>query len=308
MNILITGGAGYIGTALVQNLINRQEVDSITIYDNLDRVNYNLFLGNDLSKTSKLRFVQGDILDSRGLKKALLGVDVVYHLAAKVTTPFANADPHFYEQVNHWGTAELAYSIEDSEVKKVIYTSSIGIYGGSRGDQLLDEKVVPNPRTFYGISKYKGEDHINRLSDKMETYVLRCGNVYGYNPSMRFDAVINRFAFESNYYKRISINGNGKQKRPFIHIDLLSRTLADIITNEVPSGTYNLVGQNLEVLDVVDAFKELIPELEFIFINQDLNMRGIQVDTNLKLSEFIDIKTDTTFKEDIEEFLARFSF
>jgi len=60
----------------------------------------------------KVRFIKGDILDSRQLRKALAGIDVVYHLAAKVTTPYANADSHFFEQVNHWGTAELVQAVK----------------------------------------------------------------------------------------------------------------------------------------------------------------------------------------------------
>ena len=113
MNILITGGAGYLGTELVHVLAANEDVEQILIYDNLSRGNYNLFL-QDRFKHNKVTFVQADILDSRQLRNSLKDVDVVYHLAAKVTTPFANIDAHFYEQVNHWGTAELIYALEDS--------------------------------------------------------------------------------------------------------------------------------------------------------------------------------------------------
>ena len=131
MQVLVTGGAGYIGTELVSQLIANPSVDQVVVYDNLSRPNYNLFLGLRLQRHHKLRFVKGELLDSRALKKALKGIDVVYHLAAKVTTPFANADSHGYEQVNHWGTAEMVYAVEESQVKRFIYTSSTGVYGSS---------------------------------------------------------------------------------------------------------------------------------------------------------------------------------
>ena len=96
MNILITGGAGYIGTELAYELEKNPEVKQIIIYDNLSRGNINLFIGSrKLSR--KIKFVQGDILDTRLLKQTLKGVDVVYHLAAKVTTPFADQNPHIFE-------------------------------------------------------------------------------------------------------------------------------------------------------------------------------------------------------------------
>ena len=107
MNILITGGAGYLGTELVKLLAKAEQVASIVIYDNLDKSSNNLFLGHTLPGKERIKFVHGDLLDSRKLRKTLDGVDVVFHLAAKVTTPFANNDPHFFEQVNNWGTAEL---------------------------------------------------------------------------------------------------------------------------------------------------------------------------------------------------------
>jgi UDP-glucose 4-epimerase len=95
MNVLITGGAGYIGTELIFELsANLISVKSL-VYDNLSRGNYNLFLGKG-PKQQNVKFIQGDILDSRSIRKVLKGIDVVYHLAAKVTTPFANIRFSFF--------------------------------------------------------------------------------------------------------------------------------------------------------------------------------------------------------------------
>jgi len=217
MNILITGGAGYIGTELVSKLAADEKVKRIVIYDNLSRPIYSVFLGGHKMGHEKVQFYKGELLDSRHMRNALKGIDVVYHLAARVTTPFANDDAHQYEQVNHWGTAELVYAVEESKVKKFIYTSSSGIYGDS--DEAVDETFKPNPKTFYAISKLRGEEHVRRLIDKIDTYIFRCGNVYGYNRGMRFDAVINKFVFDANFSKRLTVHGDGNQARTFIHID-----------------------------------------------------------------------------------------
>lgn len=306
MKVLITGGAGYLGTELVKLLTKNEAVSEIVVYDNLSRHNFNLFLGHKMENHPKVQLVVGDILDSRLLKKQLQGVSVVYHLAAKVTTPFSNIDPHFFEQVNHWGTAELVYAIEESEVRKVIYTSSTSVYGASK--QFVNEDSIPNPRTFYGISKMRGEEHIMRLNDRMDTYILRCGNVYGYSRSMRFDAVINKFVFEANFKRRISINGKGNQSRSFIHIDKITRVLEDVIFSEAPSGIYNVVGKNLTVLDIVDVLKEIYPDLEFNFVNQHLKLREINVDPQSKLEAYLSIPHDGDLKQDLINFSNRFSF
>ncbi len=306
MNVLIVGGAGYIGTALVDSLVQRGDIDSLVIYDNLSRSNYNLFLDSRYKNHSKIKFVKGELLDSRQLRKVLDGIDVVYHLAAKVTTPFANTDPHFYEQVNHWGTAELVYAIEESDASKIIYLSSTSVYGSALSE--VDENTLPNPRTFYGISKLRGEEHVNRLAGDRETYVLRCGNVYGYNRSMRFDAVINKFVFEANFSRQIQIHGDGKQHRAFVHIRNVAAALSRIIDGRLASGTYNLVDRNLGVLDIVDELKVQIPDLEFIFINQHLQLRQLLVKPNPVLVEKLDLRTEMTFPEEIREFLEQFSF
>jgi UDP-glucose 4-epimerase len=306
MKIIVLGGAGYIGTQLVGELEKRDDVSEVVVYDNLSRSNYNLFLGDAFSNTSKVKFHKGELLDSRNLRKVLSGADVVYHLAAKVTTPFANTDPHFYEQVNHWGTAELVYALEESQVKKFIYTSSTGIYGSSKNE--IDVKTIPNPRTFYGTSKLRGEDHVRRLNDRMETFILRCGNVYGFNRSMRFDAVINKFVFEANFNKQVQIHGDGRQHRAFVHIRNVAAALSRVLNGTIEGGTYNLVDRNVTVLDIVDELKTLIPELEFMFINQHLKLRELKVSQDKALAEALGLKTDMTFSDELKEFLGRFTF
>ena len=259
MKVLVTGGAGYIGAELVHKLAHSEEVNEVIVYDNLCRGNYNLFISSSNTMASnKVRFVMGDLLDSRKLRKAMKGVDVVYHLAARVSQPDETLDSHAFEQTNNWGTAEVVYAIEEEEsVKKVIHLSSVGVYGFSKkGDAILSEDERLNPRTFYSVSKMRSEDHMKRLMDKKEVVILRCANVYGYSPTIRFDSVINRFLFDANFNNRISIHGSGKQKRSFICMDSVIKVLDHMKDNKIENGIYNLVGRSISVLDLVDIFKE----------------------------------------------------
>lgn len=306
MNVLITGGAGYVGTKLVKRLLSEPSISQITVYDNLSKGHHNFFLGETFENKSKLQAVRGDILDTRLLKKQMKEADVVIHLAAIVTTPFANTDPHFYEQVNHWGTAEVVYCAEECDVSKFIYLSSTSVYGAS--DETADETTVPSPSTFYGISKLRGEEHVNRLSEKLNTINLRGGNVYGYSKSMRFDAVINRFMFDANFTGRIQIFGNGKQSRAFIHVDHLVDSLTKTVVGNVTSGTYNLVDKNLQILDLVDVIKEIYPNLEFLFSNQHMNLRELKISSKSTLFNQIEKFVETQLKGELLTFKEKFAF
>ncbi|HYF67704.1 MAG TPA: NAD-dependent epimerase/dehydratase [Ohtaekwangia sp.] len=306
MKVLVTGGAGYIGTELITQLVSNPKVEKVIIFDNLSRLNYNIFLGLRLQKHLKISFIKGELLDSRALRKALKDIDVVYHLAAKVTTPFSNIDAHVYEQINHWGTAELVYAVEESNVKRFIYSSSTSIYGQSA--ETVDETALPEPQSLYAISKVRGEEHVKRLSEKMDTYIMRLGNVYGYSKSMRFDAIINRFVFGANFNKMVTIQGDGKQSRAFIHVEMVSRAFANLLSSDLPSGTYNLVEKNIKVVDILDALKELVPDLEFLFINQHLRLNALHVKPNPMVNQTLGITNNRSLKEELQEFMAKFSF
>jgi UDP-glucose 4-epimerase len=306
MKILVTGGAGYIGTPLVDLLCANPLVEQVIVYDNLSRPNYNLFIGAKREGHGKMQFIKGELLDSRRLRKALKDVDVVYHLAARVTTPFANTDAHLFDQINNWGTAELAYAIEENPVKKLIYASSAGVYGSS--SEPVDESMEPNPKSFYGISKLRGEEHVRRVNGKTTSYIFRCGNAYGYNRSMRFDAVINKFVFEANFEKRITIHGDGDQARSFIHVDVVAKALANALTSDLPAGTYNLVDKTYKVMDIVDELKQLLPDLEFILINQYMKLSELNIKSNERLNQALGITEGSALRSDIEEFLKKFRF
>jgi len=294
MKVLITGGAGYIGTQLAIELNKNPKISEIIIYDNLWKNNYNLFLHSQI-KHGKIRFIEGELLDSRKLQEIVKNVDIVYHLAARVAARLVNASHHLYEQINNWGTAELIYAVEKSNVQKFVYLSSIAVYGDS--DQIIDDQTIPMPRTYYGASKLRGEEHVKRLLNKIDAYILRAGNVYGYGVSMRMDTVINKFMFDATFSGKIKILGDGKQKRGFIHIDKIAKILENIISSEIPSGIYNAVEKNLDIIDLSTYLKEIFPDLEMLFVNQHLKLRNIEIKPNKQilktsgLSE-IDIKKE----------------
>jgi len=302
MKVLITGGAGYVGTELTRQLEKDPSIDQIIIYDNLSRNNYNVFLHSRIPR-GKVKFVKGELLDSRMLKEVIKDIDVVYHLAARVTTPFASEASHIFEQVNNWGTAELVYAVEESNVSKFIYLSSTSIYGAT--SEIIDLNTVPNPKTFYGTSKLRGENHVERLFKKMSTQILRCGNIYGYGISMRFDAVINRFMFDASFTGRISIHGNGLQTRSFIHVDKAVNILANLIKTDFETGFYNMVDKNLSIVDLSNNILNIYPDTEMIFINQHLQMRELMVEPDERLLKLLTLP-EISLEEEFQVFKTKF--
>lgn len=305
MNVLITGGAGYIGTELTHKLLANPEVEELIIYDNFERKNYNLFIGLQDRKVKNVRFIEGDILDSRKISNLLRNIDVVYHLAAKVTTPFADQSPHFFEQTNNWGTAELVYAVEKCNVSRFIFLSSVSVYGDS--EEYVDINSPLNPKTFYGISKMRAEEHVFRLFRKLPSFIIRCGNIYGYSRSMRFDAVINRFMFDSNFKGRITINGDGQQMRSFIHIDRVSDILSRLIAYPNHSNIINLVDKVISINEIKSTLQEIYPNLETLYTNQHLKLREVKIKSDLETNKLYELP-QKTLKEELINIKKYFVF
>lgn len=305
MKILITGGAGYIGYSIVKQLLEDVEgLHSITIYDNLSRRNYSFFTEAKFNH-KPVKFILGDILDGRMLQKALEGIDCVVHLAAKVTTPFADSDAHTFDQVNHWGSAQLAFAIGQSDVSKVIYLSSISIYGDH--PMAVDETTTPNPHSFYGRSKLDGERQLGILERDRKLYILRSGNVYGYNPSYRIDAVVNRFLFQANFLGKLTINGSGEQHRSFIHVEKVAHTVARIIDGNIDTGVYNVVEHNQTINEIAGAIKSLYPGLDVIHANHNIKMKDVLTATPCKIWSNTQLP-EKSFREELVDFKNHFSF
>lgn len=321
MNILITGGAGYVGYSLVRQLELLPAVKNITVYDNLYRDNLNFFTGggtqNNTQDTSsetlsKTSFVKGDILDDYMLEKSLEGVDIVIHMAAHVDFPYSYKDNYLYEQINQFGTANLINSMRKFDIKKLIYLSSGSVYGFQEESS---EETTPLPENGYGKSKLEGEKYCRLLENQLSLSIVRIGNIFGFNPMLRYDSVINRFMMDALIYKKIYIYGNGEQSRPFIYINNVTKELINMVKEEssklhlpinpgVPQNTItNLVDKNLSMNQLRDMMIELIPELEFTYVNANLNMKGFEMLSNKYKP---DESFETTFKQAFQEFKNNF--
>lgn len=306
MKLLLTGGAGYIGHSLVTALqqLQKEQLEEIVVYDNLSRKSYGFFHHNAF-RNIPVRFVEGELLDERGLEAALKGIDVVVHLAAKVTTPFSDQEAHLFDQINHWGTALLVNAVQKSKVRHFIQLSSASIYG--RTEKAVDETYDPQPFSFYGISKWNAEKQVALLEDHCPVHVIRSGNVYGFNPSLRIDAVINKYMFNAHFNGRIKVFGDGSQMRPFIHVDKLATALVGCILEQVAPGTYNVVEHNYSVNQVMAYIKHIFPDLEVLSVNPNVPMPKVSVQTPAKIWEQVALP-DVGFLDELKSFQEAFSF
>jgi len=298
MRVLVTGGAGYVGCSLVEKLSHDPQITEIVVYDDFLRENYNLFTNTNING-KQVKFIRGNIIDNHTLSKALQGIDIVYHLAAKVVTPEKDIDSHFFDQVNHWGTSILIGEIEKSNVKRFIYLSTVYVYG--QGPEVMDTSHIPNPNSFYGISKLRGEEQVARLSKNIESYIIRSGSIYGYNDCVRFDVVINQMLFQAHYYNQVTIHGEGNQIRPYIHIDKLTETLEKLTTSKLASGTYNVIEHNASIVEIVEALQKVYPGLEYNHVNRHIKMKDIIVATSAEVKKELNW-TEKPFNKELEEF------
>ena len=224
MNIMVLGGAGYVGCHLIPALLEKGY--SVKCLDAL-------FFGEEPIKSFKdqIELIQEDI---RTFSPAhLKDVDIVINLAA-IAQPDQQQliDTRLYYEINHKGCVRVARLSKEQGVKKYFVTSTCSVYGSLEG--IISEKSVPNPLETYGKSKQLMENETLPLADdNFLVTILRPGTMYGYSPKMRFDLVVNGMTWALQEFKKINVMRPGTQWRPNVHVlDVVRLFLTLIETSE----------------------------------------------------------------------------
>lgn len=214
MKSLVTGAAGFIGTALCNHLIHQG--DQVVGLDNL-------FTGSPDGLRPEVELIKGDINDRELLWKILQGIDCVFHLAAKAIVPNSILYPREYEEVNVGGTVTLLEAMRDVGISRMVFASSGAIYGLQNRQPLKEKVTKPKPASPYAVSKLASEYYINTIGRLwgLEAVCLRIFNAYGprQNFSFAHAPVIPTFLRLAASHGTIVIHGDGHHTRDFVYID-----------------------------------------------------------------------------------------
>ncbi len=305
LRILVTGGCGYIGSQLIRELAEDPNLfgATIRILDNMQRGGYEALM--DLPGQGHYEFLEGDILDRAAVRRALEGVQAVVHLAAVVRTPLSFDHPAWTEQVNQWGTARLVEQCLEAGVTRFIFASSASVYGPGGP---FDESSVCRPVGPYAQSKWRAEQAVFAAADRgLRATVLRLATVFGYAPTMRFDAVANRFAYLAGVGRPLTVYGTGEQTRPLIHVRDASAAIRFCLAHEGESveRVFNVVGKNASVLNLVEAVRKVRPDVRVHATEQDV-LTHFSFAVDGRELESLGWKPRYTLEAGMAEVIARF--
>lgn len=229
--ILVTGGAGFIGSNIAERLQNENDV---VVFDNFSSGKRNNLAG------LKIELIEGDVLDGESLQEACRGVEVIFHLAAQISVPLSIEDPIGTVQINTIGTLNVLNAAVKEKVEHIVLSSSAAIYGDNP-TMPKKESMIPEPKSPYAVSKLDGEYYFKMFRDEsgIDAVCLRYFNVFGprQDPSSAYAAVIPAFIYRATNNKDLFIYGDGEQTRDFVFVDdvVAANLLAAGIT-ERPAG------------------------------------------------------------------------
>ena len=239
MNILVTGGAGFIGSHLVRTLLAKGE--KVTALDDLST-------GLAENLPPEAEFIEMDILDE-GLKKVVAAgaFDVIVHLAAQTMVDVSIKDPLFDAQTNLLGTVRVLEAARAANVKRVIFASTAAVYGDVKEDDLPVREAQPTePMSFYGLSKLAVEKYLDMYHAVygLEYVILRFANVYGERQGDGGEGgVISIFAKAMAEGRDITIYGDGEQTRDFVYAGDIAEGIVAALQTEEVNAAYNLSTQ-----------------------------------------------------------------
>lgn len=253
MRFLVTGGAGFIGSALANHLLTLGH--NVAVLDDLS-------IGEREHLDPAIEFTQGDIGNIPLLWSLLYDVDCVYHLAARVSVAQSILHPRDYNRVNVGGTVSLMEAMRDTGVRRVVFTSSGAIYG-NQPRKPVREEARPFPDSPYAVSKWAAEQYIHTIGELwgLETVALRIFNAYGPNQSLPLShaPVMPRFMQQALTGGSIVLFGDGLQTRDFVYVDDVVEALVNAATAEDINRSVINIGSGIEVSinDLVDQIEQV---------------------------------------------------
>lgn len=256
--VLVTGGAGFIGSHLVEKLVELGA--KVTVIDdlssgsiqNLDRVLY------------KITFMQKSITDMNACLEATKDKAVIFHLAAFISVPDSIKKPQLCHQINVDGTFNILEAARINNVERFVFSSSAAVYGPA--EHICKEDISCNPQSPYGTSKLVGELLCKQYADnfRLKTACLRYFNVFGdrQNPNGAYAAVVAKFKHLMKQNLPLTIFGDGLQTRDFIPVEKVAEAnLTIAMLDEIHGDIYNVgTGRSINLLQLVDLLKEEIPD------------------------------------------------
>ena len=252
MKILVTGGAGFIGSHIVEHFQGKAEV---RVLDNLRSGYLKNLDGFDVE------FIEGDIRDRAIVKQAMQGVDYVFHMAAMISVPESMDKPIECVDLNVNGLLVVLEEAAEAGVKKLCFSTSAAIYGDNPTVPKL-ETMYPEPKSPYAITKLDGEYYCNMFSQegKLETACLRYFNVFGprQDPKSAYAAAVPIFTAKAVTNEPITIFGDGEQTRDFIYVKDIVAANVFMAQSEF-TGVYNIAyGKKITINNLVDTIKGII--------------------------------------------------
>ena len=262
MKVLVTGGAGFIGSNLVKSLIQDVRVSAVKVLDNLETGSIKNLA--ELKVNSKFEFIEGDIRNYAICLGAAEGMDIISHQAALGSVPRSVADPLTTHEVNATGTLNVFNAARENNIKRVVYAASSSTYGDHPGLPKVEDKIGA-PISPYGITKLMNEIYAKVFADlyHMEFIGLRYFNVYGpyQNPAGPYAAVIPLFIKLFLVDKSPVINGDGEHSRDFTYVeDVVQANLLAMFTEskDAVNQVYNIAkGEKTSLNDLVSILQEI---------------------------------------------------
>jgi len=297
--ILVVGGAGYLGSVLVRKLLERMFTVKV-----LDNIMYGIGPIEPLLSHDRFKFIEGDARNISVLVKALNNVDAVINLAAIVGDPACTNKPESAIETNYLANKILAEACKFHQVNRFIYASTCSVYGTMDGEKELDENSALNPVSLYARSKIQSEEGILSIEDEnFSPTILRMGTLYGYSPRMRFDLVVNSMVKNAIVDKKIFIHGGGRQWRPLVNLEDAAEAYIKCLEaplKRIKGEIFNVGSgrQNFQIIEIGRITHALIPGARLVIEEGKTDQRNYVVSFS-KIEKRLDYRATRKLEDSI---------